>query len=442
MTRRVNSGRVAGFALLATCVLTACETKRTEIFDSYGPPAFDFAVATGTSKLPTGRADRQIVRTLVQNIELDYSGAALATTVLTRPSGNTQDTLAVDSAVSVVARSLRALGGGRVYEVWSMAPDGTSSPVYGRVVEYKSVYSGNLDPITGDSVFLVDSTEVAASGAGTYVGSDEFRVDSVAFHVIPSDPTNTVNPFSNTQANAIFVSIESAAATTPSNARFLWSRAALVTGGTVANVTVTADTVYLSTNPPFPADAATPDTIQVTRRARSTLNGSGALTFGNFGGLDVVNAASPNDYVFGARGTGFGGARGPEMSVDVAELARPPIGFFYRGYVVDAVGNEVMIDTLRSAWSEDPSVSRVSLYDADINDLLPNIVEHDVRAAQIRNCAMVSAVNNCQNGMALPVTDTFKGFVSFVLKIEPKGSVSSAPTKSITHAGDLPKEVQ
>jgi hypothetical protein len=141
-------------------------------------------------------------------------------------------------------------------------------------------------------------------------------------------------------------------------------------------------------------------------------------------------------------GAGTGGARGPEISVDFREIPRPPIGFFYRGVILDADGQNIVVDTLRSAWNEDATISRVSLYDADINPLLPGIAGTSIRASQVRNCAAGSAVNNCQNTLDLPATATFVGMAKFQLKLEPKGNTGTLSNVLVSHAGDLPDEVK
>ena len=128
--------------------------------------------------------------------------------------------------------------------------------------------------------------------------------------------------------------------------------------------------------------------------------------------------------------------------MDIDELARPPVGFYYVGYIVDADGNGVLVDTLRSGWNRDSTVSRVSLYMADVSAVLPEIVGYDIRHAQVRNCAAGSGQTNCQNTMDLPVDSTFVGYAGFELKLEPKGGVAFTPGMSITHAGDLPKPVK
>ena len=241
----------------------------------------------------------------------------------------------------------------------------------------------------GDTIFSTDSTEISAVNIAGYAGSDDQLVTSV--RVTVDSVADGTDP---TTYHAVFVTLEASPATTPGAARFLWRRIGV--------------------------------------------GGGGSMLFGNFGGSDVINVTSPNDYLYGARGAGLGGARGAELSVDLTEVSRPPVGFYYRGYIVNAAGVGVVVDTARSVWSRDSTISRVSLYDADVNDLLPNIVGGDIRSLQIRNCATGGAVTNCQNTMTLPSDDTFSGQVSFQLKLEPKGGVAASPKKSISHAGGLP----
>jgi hypothetical protein len=438
MTSRQRSGGAALAALLACGAVLACETELSQITGAVGPVAYNFAVGPSAAGLPTGNATREVMRTLVVRRQMAYATGSLVVTNLTLPSGRAQDTTAIDSAAIVVGKALRALTGGRVYQVWAQAADGTTQPVFGSVIEYSHYYTGENNPVTGDSIFAPDSADVGT--ANTYVGSDDPLVDSVGFQLIPSDPSNTLNPFDPAAVNALVVSIEAGSATAPSAVQFLWRRVGIATGGTSDNVLVTTDTVYLSTNPPGAGDA-TPDTIEVTTRARSTLVGTGALTFGNYGGFDNTTVNPTTDYAFAPGGAGVGGARGPELSVDFRELRRPPIGFYYVGYVADAFGNSVLVDTLRSAWNkDDPTISRVSLFDADGNDELPGVVNREIRWAQVRNCASGAAVNSCQNSMGLPVDGTFSGLATFQLKVEPKGGLGVART-SVGLAGALPGAV-
>lgn len=305
--------------------------------------------------------------------------------------------------VTVSVSNLRALGGSNQYQFWVVGRDSLNldvpSMAFGTMMGFflrvDTLANGdtNFDPITGDPIFVTDSVVVSATRANAYAGSDDPSVTSVRVTI-----DSTADGSAPETNHAVVVTLETGAATTPGAARFLWRRIGV--------------------------------------------GGGGAMLFGNFGGSDVINLTSPTDYVFGARGSGLGGARGAELSVDLRELARPPVGFFYRGYVVDLNGDGVMVDTLRAAWSADVDQSRVSLFNADTDDLLPGVVGNEVRDAQVRNCASGAAVTNCQNSMGLPATDTFAGYVGFHLKLEPKGGVAPSPMKSVTHAADLPDEVQ
>jgi hypothetical protein len=368
MTSRVHSGRAVGFALLASCVLAGCETKLTELTDAVGPIAFNFAVGPAAAGLPSG-------------------------------------TVAVGAtSVTLTLSGLRALAAGQ-YQFWVLGRDpqnlDVSTEAFGTIKEFfrrvDTLPDGtpHLNPVTGDTIFVTDSISISDIRTAGYAGSDDPFVTSI--RVILDSTADGTNPATH---HAVYVTLETAAATSPGPAQFLWRRIGV--------------------------------------------GGAGAMLFGNFGGSDVVNVQSPRDYVFGPRGAGSGGARGPELSVDFREVARPPVGFFYCGYVVNALGDGVVVDTLRSAWSRDPSTSRLSLYDADVNALLPDIEGGDIRSGQVRNCAAGSGVNNCQNTMALTAVadSTFRGLENFQLKLEPKGGVAPIRNRSVSLVGPLPKLVK
>lgn len=369
MTRRPQSGRAAVLAVLASCAFFACQTSLTEVTQEVGPFSFDFNVGPAAAGLPSG------------TVSMGAGGLTLS------------------------LNGLRALSTGE-YEFWVVGRDSLNldvpvqlmSPLmieYYQRVDTLADGSPNLDPITGDTIKVGDSTFVSDTLTYTagYAGSDDGRVTRV---VVVLD--STADGSDPTSYHAVVVTLEDGPATTPGPARFLWRRIGV--------------------------------------------GGAGSMLFGNYGGSDVINVQSPNDYVFGARGAGKGGARGPEVSVDLDELARPPVGFFYAGYIVNATGDGVLVDTLRSGWSHDSTESRVNLYMADVNGLLPDITGFDIRHAQVRNCAAGSAQTGCQNSMDLPVDSTFVGYASFQLKLEPKGGVAMIRNKSVTHVGDLPKAVK
>jgi hypothetical protein len=158
-------------------------------------------------------------------------------------------------------------------------------------------------------------------------------------------------------------------------------------------------------------------------RVLATLDGTGDLAFGTYGGTDQVNPLSVNDYLYApAAGSGRAGIRGPEISVDFDNLGRPPVGFYYAGYLVDTLGARTLVDTLRSGYSSVTSQSRVNLVDADVNDLLPGLSQEGIRSSQVRNCAASAGVPGCANALTLPPTAPFGAFGQVVLLLLPKAA--------------------
>jgi len=123
------------------------------------------------------------------------------------------------------------------------------------------------------------------------------------------------------------------------------------------------------------------------------------------------------------------------------------VGFFYRGFLVAANGEGLLVDTLRSAWSPDSSLSRVNLLHADVDNLLPGVTSRDIRAGQVRNCVSGAGVAGCQNTLVpTPVAEKpdkpFAYYPTFRLMLDPKGSDGTARWRSGTAAGTLPEKAR
>jgi hypothetical protein len=348
----------------------ACDDDRATVFEAVGDPAFDFGISvigTGNAAIPRGTAT------------------------------------VAGPAVTVSLANLKALGSGQ-YQFWVLRRDASNldvtSAAFGTVVEF--FLRLDIDPVTGDTakhpvtgdpLFVTDSTIVSAVRTDGYSGTDDPAVTSVR---VIMDSTADGSQVSANQA--VFVTVESAAATTPSSARFLWRR----TG----------------------------------------VGGSGALSFGNFSGSDDINTVSPSDYVYATGGGGLGGVRGDEISADFRDLPVPPMGFFYQGYIVDTAGVAQAVDTLRTAWSPDETVSRTNLHDADLNPLLPGIAGRVIRTSQVRNCrAGSTSVLACPSGLTLPEEVPFGAYAGFLLVLEPKGG-TSAMGRAATMTAELPEEAR
>jgi hypothetical protein len=180
---------------------------------------------------------------------------------------------------------------------------------------------------------------------------------------------------------------------------------------------------------------ATTDAMFLFRRTQ--VAGNGELTLGNFGGTDLVAATNPADYTYGVGGTGNIYFRGAEAVANMRELRRPPVGFFYRGYLVDTAGNAVLLDTLRSAFNAVASQNRVSLFDADVNSQLPGIAVTGITESQVRNCMLGAGVANCANTLQVA---TFAGLELFILTLAPKGA-SDALGETVILSGSIPDRV-
>lgn len=148
--------------------------------------------------------------------------------------------------------------------------------------------------------------------------------------------------------------------------------------------------------------------------------GGGSWTFGIFGGDDAAN-----DIEFIFAGTGRGGVRGDELSVDFQGLPRPPEGFAYEGWLFRANGSGVKFSDLTTIVPvESGPVERVSLRDADDRtQSFPNTSPTRILTANVRTFedALGEAIGN---------------FVQFQLVLVPKQSTTEP--KSFMFLGELP----
>jgi len=315
---------------LATAVLVAavgCANDRAIVYDPIGPMIINFPVFTGVSaSLPAGS---------IQTLVLD--------------PGVTDD-----STVRFVVRNLPGLSAG-AYQVWlaDSAVTGSVSAA-GRIIMITTVDDG-----AGGT--MPDTTELAASASSFNPPSNTYNQIEVEVRQsgLGQNPQALYNAF---------VTIEDAAATTPSTARFLFRR---TTGGTFA----------------------------------------GSLVFGNFG-----DAARSDDVAYSfAAANGFGGVRGDEeISVDINELSRPPRGFYYEGWLLSESQPAVRIDVLKTPYPE-----RMSLLDADQNfGCAPGACEPNSTGTEI----LKSNVRGFPSDMGLPATKSFCEYNELRLMVQPKAA--------------------
>ena len=344
--------------------------------------------------------DRASVFTPIGPLSYDF-------TVASAPAGLPGGTVAVGGGAATLTLSgLRDLSSG-AYQFWAVSQDAAGQDVYtrifGSVVEFFTtpgldpVTGGVLiDPVTGDTIFVTDSTVIAtaASPVNSYTGYIDPLVFSVRIIADSAGDGSAVDA-----ANTILVTLEtSAGATAPSAAKFLWRRISAA--------------------------------------------GGGAVSFGNFGGTEAVDtdASSARDFIYPVIGVGRAGIRGLEISVDFTRIGRPPVGFFYRGYLLDEDGAATMVDILRTGFSAVAVENRISLVDADIDGLLPGVSSVAIESSQIRNCGSGSTVPSCAGSLSLSGKAPFRIWVpgKFVLTLDPKNGGSGIGL-NVVFEGDVPE---
>lgn len=283
---------------------------------------------------------------------------------------------AADSAVVVTLAGLQRLGGTSVYKVWLTDSLGaTFVPAAGRIIHVQvDTVQGSL----GDSaVTTKDTTTVGLQLAVR--GGDGGTSDTV--RILKSQLGN--NPRTLTH-HFVVVSIESdSLAATPSTAMPLWLR--------------------------FRAPGAT-----------------GALSFGNF------NQAASLAFNFTAAGSGSVGYRGNEVESDVVQLARPPVGYYYRSWLVVATGTQV------TAWGGVGGLtapyprSATSLDDADVNQSDPVVLPYAIYQARARAFAENILVTPGDTALSPDATGSgwFRAINYFAITLEPKaGTGGIGPTQ-------------
>jgi hypothetical protein len=325
-------------------------------------------------------------------------GAAVGPAAANLPGG----TVTVASNVATL-RLANLRNGSLGYHFWYVARDVAGVDVYtlayGRILEFymrDSLTNGDTgDPVvdlfTGRVIQVRDTNVVSDVRTNRYPGTDQLSVFEVQVVLDSAADVGTTTPALG--RNAVVVSVGS---------------------GT------TADGMILF--------------------RRTGVAGNGALLLGRFGGTDIVSATNPTDYVFTVGGTGTVAFRGPEVAATLRELRRPPQGFFYRGYLVDTAGTATEVDTLRSAYSAIGAQSRVSMFDADVNALLPGIAVTAITHSTLRNCAAGAAIPGCGNSIDLPSDRLFGGQELFIVTLDPKGAANTLG-KTVILSAAIPDRV-
>lgn len=227
----------------------------------------------------------------------------------------------------------------------------------------------NVTALTGDvTVTDAEGTSTTTNGTSTFADGGAGVTVSLAA------PVAAGNAF-----NVVFVSIESSAgATAPSTSIPLWAE---IAG-----------------------------------------DGSYDLTFGNF------TAKAASRYAYFINGHGEGGVRGTTLIVDDSSLARPPIGYYYGAFLVNADGS----DTLYLGELTAPFPRRsISLRDADAS-----VVDPVVQT----NPPLITTASILFDGSKAGLTGTlpYAGWTNFFIALIAKQGVQGALPPNVVTAGTLP----
>lgn len=324
--------RVAVAGVVALGLLQACEAKRSSVLNPYGPPSYDFRIAKAGQDMPGG------------------------TVAFTEPF-NAAKAATVDTTVAITLTGIDSLTTG-VYQVW-LGDAASASPKYypakGRL------YVTRLDTAADGSVAkTVDSSQVTSSfKAG---GADE----TIKLVVTPATygsklPTEKL----------VLVTIEQApGATSPGDSRPLWAlrSSAKVSSyaydTTSADTTIKTDTTITTSGGTTDTTVTTDTTIKVLATDTLSKTSTASTKFGRY------DPAAP--YVFSALGRGTAGIRGGTLIVDDSALMRPPVGYYYAGWVVKYNDAGAIDQAVPMGPQTAPYPNRsTSLMDADIKAIPP-----------------------------------------------------------------------
>lgn len=331
------------------------------------------------------------------------SGVLSASARIDAPGGDGR----VDS-VTVSYLGLKALDGSGVYQVWLINPAAGTAPVratgFVRAVQVDTITDV---PVLNTRTTLLTDTTAATS---TFVGYPTPRAAHVTFRF---RVTNASAGVSLRDYTHVLVTLEpNGPATSPSARRPLVAQFA-DQRGTPTNY---RDDAYF---------------VAPTVR---------------FGNVDL--AAGPT-YTFAAAGRGLGGFRGDELSVDIDDLSRAPVGYYYQGWLVDVNGGPterdtvyLPIDTLRG-----PHPSRSLLFDAD-SALVDPVVQDAPRVIRRSNIRNFVAAVGLDAGRLCDTSDPSRGvcpwaaYENFIVTIEPKGSDLRSPSPAVLFTAPVPTVVK
>lgn len=293
-------------------------------------------------------------------------------------------------SITVTFQNLESLAGGQ-WQLWLSNRDESPVTIIPAVGTYEKIQIiREVDPITGEIISERDEIIETVPGTSGFTGEAGLIKHRIVLSDAGRGATDSVGFFTDA-----FLTLEpQAGATVPSAARVLWFQY----------------TDQKGTPKNFFDDASK----------------SGALLFGTF---DPENPAKSR--AFGskdlAQSAGLGGVRDEEVSVEIRNLPRPPVGTFYEGWLVGPDGNAVSMGPITGLPPD-----TINFFDADVDPPPLGVTATGIRFANARILLSSPADILSREGDQFVVR-----LDRFFLTLEPK---IGAPTKSPTEVmlGPLP----
>jgi hypothetical protein len=357
-------------AAAAVVALSACNEDRSVITDPFGPPAYGFSLVRAAVNVPRG--------TMVFRRPLRPSMAAT-----------------VDSAVTIGLAGLDSLTTG-VYKVWLADVDPVADtimdvfPATGTltVTRTDTTLNEQGDPVPNVTTTTVDGVSTFANGGPQISVSLRANSATAGASVYPK--------------TLVLVSIEQdAAAATPSEARPFWGRKQ--------------------------GDLA-PGVIVPLGGADSAAQFTGVLRFGNF------RANPDSQYIYNAGGRGLGSVFGNIFIATDSQIPRPPIGYYYAGYLVrrDSATNAIT-DTVRLGPLVSPYPNYKSLKDADVDATIDPVIQDPKLPGVPRSPLIIAGVNRISSDTVSGLTGTlpYKNVSEYQLTLEAKAGDENVASPSL-----------
>lgn len=300
-------------------------------------------------------------------------------------------------SVTLTIQGLDSLAGSARWQLWLANRDREPVTMIPGVGTYEKIQIiQELDPVTGEVISERDSVVRTDLATSTFEGQGGLFKHRITLTDADATATDSVGFFTDA-----FLTVEATpGGVTPSEARAVWFN--------------------------YTDQGGTPDNFF------DDVSQSGTLLFGTFNlsSPSLSRTVSADNFV---QAQGLGGILGSAVSVDVFNLAIPPVGFYYEGWLTGPEGNVVSMGPLRS-----PPPESVSLIDADVSEphevVVPGVgIRH---ANAFIELASPSDIVDCPADPAQPCTVNLS---TFFVTLEPKESAATKGPSDLV-AGVFPLE--